>query len=48
MACRPRNIQNFPEFGENDPASRVMEANVRVPYQRLDKVVFTGQQEWVT
>jgi len=38
----------FPELGEGDPDSQVMEAYVRVPYQQLHKVVFTGQQEWVT
>jgi hypothetical protein len=38
----------FPKFGENDPDSQVMEAYVRVPYQQLNEVVFTGQQEWVT
>jgi hypothetical protein len=38
----------FPKFGEIDPDSQVMEANVRVPYQQLDKVVFTGRQERVT
>jgi len=38
----------FPELGEGDPDSQVKEAYVRVPHQELNKVVFTGQQEWVT
>ena len=38
----------FPELGEGDPDSQEMEAYVRVPYQQLNKVVFTGQQESVT
>jgi len=38
----------FPELGEGEPDSLVMEAYVRVPYQQLNKVVFTGQQDWVT
>jgi hypothetical protein len=38
----------FPELGEGEPDSQMMEAYVRMPYQQLNKVVFTGQHQWVT